>query len=124
MAEDVKVILVVDDSRTARLMIRSIIRHLHPNWIVLEADGGAKALEIVERDTPNCITMDVNMPGMDGIEAARTILGKYPGTRIVLFTANLQESTRQEAQAMGMAFVAKPVTEQSVTQALSVLGEC
>jgi CheY-like chemotaxis protein len=66
--------------------------------------------------------MDVNMPGMDGIEAARMILGKYPGTRIVLFTANLQESTRQEAQAMGMNFVAKPVTEQSVTQALSALG--
>ena len=122
MAEDVKVILVVDDSKTARMMIRSIILHLHPNWIVLEAGSGAEALEVVERDTPNCITMDVNMPGMDGIEAARMILGKYPGTRIVLFTANLQESTRQEAQAMEMNFVAKPVTEQSVTQALSVLG--
>lgn len=122
MAEDVKVILVVDDSRTARMMIRSIILHLHPNWIVLEAGSGAEALEVVERDTPNCITMDVNMPGMDGIEAARMILGKYPGTRIVLFTANLQESTRQEAQAMEMNFVAKPVTEQSVIQALSVLG--
>jgi CheY-like chemotaxis protein len=122
MAEDVKVILVVDDSKTARMMIRSIILHLHPNWIVLEAGSGAEALEVVERDTPNCITMDVNMPGMDGIEAARMILGKYPGTRIVLFTANLQESTRQEAQAMGMNFVAKPVTEQSVTQALSALG--
>jgi CheY-like chemotaxis protein len=122
MAEDVKVILVVDDSKTARMMIRSIILHLHPNWIVLEAGSGAEALEVVERDTPNCITMDVNMPGMDGIEAARMILGKYPGTRIVLFTANLQESTRQEAQAMEMNFVAKPVTEQSVTQALSALG--
>lgn len=124
MDEDVKVILVVDDSRTARLMIRATILHLHPNWIVLEAGSGAEALDIVERDTPNCITMDVNMPGMDGIEAARIILGKHPGTRIVLFTANLQESTRQEAQAMGMNFVAKPVTEQSVIQALSVLGGC
>ena len=122
MSEDIKTILVVDDSRTARLMIRSIILEMHPHWVILEAVNGSEALEVIERDTPNCVTMDFNMPGMNGLEISAAVLEKFPGTRIVLFTANIQESTRQHALAMGISFVAKPVTEQSVLQALSILG--
>lgn len=122
MNDTIKSILVVDDSRTARMMIRSIIRQIHPSWIVLEAENGADALAIIERDTPNCITMDFNMPGTDGLEISADILKKFPGTRIVLFTANVQESTRQQARSMGIDFVAKPVTELSVTQALQALA--
>jgi CheY-like chemotaxis protein len=118
MSEEVRTILVVDDSRTARMMIRSITLGMHPKWIVLEAENDVDALAIVDRDTPNCITMDFNMPGMNGLEIAGIVLKKYPGTRIVLFTANVQEATRQQAKALGVDFVAKPITEQSVTQAL------
>ena len=121
ISNEAKTILVVDDSRTARMMIRAITLQLHPNWTILEAADGVEALKTVERDTPNCITMDVNMPGMNGIEISEIILKKYPGTHIVLFSANMQESTRQLAQAMGISFVAKPVTDQSVMQALSRL---
>ena len=122
MDEEIKTILVVDDSRTSRLIIRSVILQTHPNWVVLEAGNGMDAMEIVERDTPNCITMDVNMPGIDGLETSEKILMKYPGTRIVVFTSNLQDSTRQKAREMGMHFVAKPVTEQSIFQALSAFS--
>jgi CheY-like chemotaxis protein len=62
--------------------------------------------------------MDINMPGIIGTDAAEQILGKYPGIRIAIFSANIQESHQTRAATLGARFVAKPVTEKSVAQAL------
>lgn len=114
----IKTLLIVDDSRVSRMMIRAFVLAKHPQWIVIEAASGNEALEIVDRDTPNCCTMDINMPGIIGTDAAEQILGKYPGIRIVIFSANIQESHQTRAATLGARFVAKPVTEKSVAQAL------
>lgn len=118
LSSNKKTLLVVDDSRVSRMMIRSIVLAKHPEWIILEAANGSEALEIVDRDTPNYCTMDINMPGISGIDAAEQILDKYPIIRIAIFSANIQESLRTRAAALGTLFVAKPVTEKSVGQAL------
>ena len=60
--------------------------------------------------------MDVNMPGMGGIEAAGRIRIKHPDVRIALCTANIQEGTEREAGRLGLIFVRKPVTEASIAQ--------
>lgn len=114
----IKTLLIVDDSRVSRIMIRAFVLAKHPQWIVIEAASGNEALEIVDRDTPNCCTMDINMPGIIGTDAAEQILGKYPGIRIAIFSANIQESHQTRAATLGARFVAKPVTEKSVAQAL------
>jgi two-component system chemotaxis response regulator CheY len=114
----IKTLLIVDDSRVSRMMIRAFVLAKHPQWIVIEAASGNEALEIVDRDTPNCCTMDINMPGIIGTDAAEQILGKYPGIRIAIFSANIQESHQTRAATLGARFVAKPVTEKSVAQAL------
>lgn len=114
----IKSVLVVDDSRLARLMISKFIANRHPHWLILEAGSGPEAIEKAKVESPNYITMDYNMEGMNGAEAARQILEYAPKTNIVLFTANIQSSTRAEAGQLGLHFVAKPVTEQSVRHAL------
>ncbi len=114
----IKTLLIVDDSRVSRMMIRAFVLAKHPQWIIIEAASGNEALEIVDRDTPNCCTMDINMPGIIGTDAAEQILGKYPGIRIAIFSANIQESHQTRAAVLGARFVAKPVTEKSVAQAL------
>lgn len=117
-SNSIRTLLIVDDSRVSRMMIRAFVLAKHPQWIVIEAASGNEALETVDRDTPNYCTMDINMPGMVGTDAAEQILGKYPGIRIAIFSANIQESHQTCAAALGARFVAKPVTEKSVAQAL------
>jgi CheY-like chemotaxis protein len=116
-----KTLLIVDDSRVSRMMIRAFVLAKHPQWIIIEAASGNEALEIVDRDTPNYCTMDINMPGIIGTEAAAQILAKYPGIRIAIFSANIQETHRTRAAELGARFVAKPITEKTVAQALDFL---
>lgn len=115
---NIKTLLIVDDSRVSRMMIRTFVLAKHPHWILTEATSGNEALEIVDRDTPNYCTMDINMPGIIGTDAAAQILAKYPGIRIAIYSANIQESHQTRAATLGAKFVAKPVTEKSVAQAL------
>jgi two-component system, chemotaxis family, chemotaxis protein CheY len=119
LPHNIKTLLIVDDSRVSRIMIRTFVLAKHPHWIIIEAASGNEALSIVDRDTPNYCTMDINMPGIIGTDAAALILAKYPGIRVAIFSANIQESHQTRAAELGARFVAKPVTEKSVTLALA-----
>ena len=112
-------LLIVDDSRTSRLMIRRIVESLRPNWQIMEAASGDEALVITEANRPNFVSMDVNMPGISGLEAAGRIRMHYPEIRIVLCTANVQESVRTAAERAGVHFISKPITPDSIAQAVS-----
>ncbi len=87
----------------------------------VEAGSGDEALVMAANNKPDCVTMDVNMPGMSGFETAQLMLARDPDIRIVMLTANIQESSRQVAASLRLNFVAKPVTESSLTLALDFL---
>ncbi|MFX7973074.1 response regulator, partial [Acinetobacter baumannii] len=59
---------------------------------------------------------DVNMPGINGFEAAEKILALNAATRICMLTANVQESSRELARRLEVRFVSKPVTDSSLDQ--------
>lgn len=114
-----KTVLIVDDSRVSRMMIRAFILEKNPEWQIFEAANGEEALAQVRENMPDYVTMDMNMPGMDGIAVSEKIKHAYPVTRIVLLTANVQDSSRHKAQALDIAFVAKPITSASIQQVLA-----
>lgn len=118
MDGSVKKLLIVDDSKVSRMIIRAHMLAKHPAWIISEAASGAEAIALVDRDLPDYCTMDINMPGISGSDAADLILTKYPALRMVLFSANIQEANQVRASLLGIIFVAKPVTEKSITLAL------
>lgn len=109
-------LLIVDDSRTSRMLIKGIVTSLRPGWRIIEAASGDEAIEKVAAESPDFVSMDVNMPGISGLEAAGRIRIRHPEIRIVLCTANVQESVQQAAQKAGVHFVAKPITPVSVTR--------
>ena len=111
-------IMIVDDSSVSRLMIKGRIVGLQPDWEILEAASGDAALALVTADSPDFITMDVNMPGMNGFEAVEKIREINKTVRIALLTANIQESSREKANALGIQFVQKPATLAAVQQAI------
>ncbi|MEI7456743.1 MAG: response regulator [Nitrosomonadales bacterium] len=118
MPNSIKKLLIVDDSRLSRLMIRTFILAKRPQWLIIEASSGDEALPLVEIELPDFITMDINMPGMLGTDAAEQILDKHPKIRIAIFSANIQETQQTRAIELGARFVSKPVTEKTALQAL------
>lgn len=118
---DSKTVLIVDDSRVSRMLIRSLILVKHPEWIMEEAASGEEALEKTRTLVPDLITLDINMPGMGGFAAAEELVKNCPGCRIVLLTGNIQESSRHKAEKLGVGFVEKPITENCVTNVLAYL---
>ena len=106
--------LIVDDSRMSRLLLRNLIQHAHPAWAVLEATSGDEALQIA-RDTPlGLVTMDYNMQGLNGLDAALALRALQPDARIVMLSANVQPSIQARAHAAGIPFIPKPITADTL----------
>lgn len=108
-------LLIVDDSKMSRMMISRFVNELRPDWRLAEAADGAEALARIEQEPPSLVSLDVNMPGMNGLEVAGWIRLHHPAIRVVLCTANIQDAVRQAAEKAGVKFVAKPITPESVT---------
>lgn len=119
-AEDGAAVLVVDDSRVSRMMLAALLREQRPGLEIHEAADGAEAVARAAELKPELITLDINMPVMDGFEAAERIRALLPQTTIVLLTANVQAASKARAEALGVHFLAKPITEAVVRQALSL----
>jgi len=117
----VPTVLIVDDSRLSRMMIRTFITQAHPDWSIIEASNGQEALEKTTTETVDLMAIDLNMPGMDGLTLATQLQHTHPTAYITLVTANIQESVRHRAAAAGMGFIAKPVSENSVIACLTSL---
>jgi CheY-like chemotaxis protein len=111
-------LLIVDDSTVSRMMIKSKVAQIQPGWVIQEAPNGHEAVAMVKLGAPDFITMDVNMPGINGFEAVKQIRAFNNTARIAMLTANVQESSRERAAQLQVTFVQKPVTEAAVRQAI------
>lgn len=113
-----KKVLIVDDSKVSRMVIKAHILDLHPDWEIIEAANGAEGIELALTRQPDFCTMDINMPGMLGTDAAEQVFQNAPNIRMVIFSANIQEAFQKRALALGSIFVAKPVTEKSIAEVM------
>ena len=87
------------------------------------ASNGAEAIERLEREAYDVVLMDVQMPEMDGLEATRRIVARWPNgdrPRIVAMTANAMQGDREACLAAGMDdYVTKPIRVDALVEALS-----
>lgn len=114
-------VLIVDDAAFMRSMIREILTSAGGYEVVAEASNGVEAVEAYAKTRPDIVTMDVVMPEMDGIAAARRILDSDPDATIVMCSSLGQEALVIEAIASGAEdFIVKPFSSQKV---LDVLGK-
>ena len=107
-------VLVVDDSRMSRMMLTTIIKDLHPDWNIEAADCGAAALALVSTQTFDLFTIDFNMPGINGLDLAEQLKPLFPNAKMALLTANVQDTIVKKAEALGLQFIAKPITADKV----------
>ncbi|MGA2583475.1 MAG: response regulator [Tepidisphaeraceae bacterium] len=118
-------VLITDDESNIRLTVRTALES--DGYEVSEASNGIEALDAMERQTPDLIVLDLNMPGMDGmavLEHMKT-LASVKKPRVIILTAYGSISTAVRATRLGAVdFLEKPVTPTELRQTVrSVLTE-
>jgi CheY-like chemotaxis protein len=113
-------VLVVDDYDDGRLLLRRLLES--KGFRVSEASNGEEAVESVRRECPDLILMDLNMPRMDGLTAARKIRECRElcgGVPMVAVTAYHTYGMKEAAEEAGCdAYVAKPIDEAQFERTL------
>jgi DNA-binding NarL/FixJ family response regulator len=95
-------ILIVDDSAVIRQSLRSSIEQ-HSDWQVCgEAENGVSAVERVKQLAPDLVILDLQMPFMNGLEAAREIVRIAPNTAMLMFTMYNSKYLTREARFAGI----------------------
>ncbi len=84
-------ILLVDDHQVLREGLRSLLEKQADTEVVGDAGDGRAALQLVRDLRPDIVIMDVNMPGMDGIDATRLIVRDYPQTKVLALSMYLRK---------------------------------
>jgi Response regulator containing CheY-like receiver domain and AraC-type DNA-binding domain len=91
-------------------------------WNIIEAEGAQEVLAMEDLPSIDLITIDVNMPGMDGLTLAGKIRERLPEAHIAIITANAQEALKARAEAIGATFFTKPLNDDKVTRILALAG--
>ena len=111
-------VLIVDDSKLARMAVVKALNALHPDWPRLEAGSADEARERISQESPDIVLLDFNMPGKDGLAFATELHERVPHTVVAVISANRQVEVIDRARAVGAAFLAKPLTEQALGEFL------
>ncbi len=108
-------VLVVDDHALFRRGLQMVLEQEPDIEVVAEASDGAEAVVEASEETPDIVLMDVRMPKLDGLEAARLYRARGGKTPIVALTANAFEEDRRECRDAGMDdFLPKPLDAGSL----------
>jgi two-component system response regulator AlgR len=111
-------VLIVDDEAPARERLRSLLAELDEADVVGEAVTGEQALQRTVELVPDVVLLDVRMPGIDGIEAARhmNVLEQPPA---VIFTTAFDEYAMKAFDAHAVGYLLKPIRKEKLAAALA-----
>ena len=115
-------IVIADDHEVARRGIRSLLEG-HPGWEVCgEARDGREAVELATRTKPDLVLLDIGMPNLNGLEAARQILSTTPNVAILILTMHDSDNViREVLRAGARGFLLKSDAGRDLVAAVDAL---
>jgi CheY-like chemotaxis protein len=112
-------VLIVDDSKLARMVMASAFRRLRPEWELIEAASADDALTKISAGEVDIALIDFNMPEMDGLELLSKVRAVSQHMPAAIVSANLQDEIIARTRELNAAFVAKPLTDEALGAFLS-----
>ena len=94
--------MLVDDHRLFRKGLRLLVESLDCYEVVAEATNGREFLELLDHELPDVVTLDIAMPEMGGIEAARLAIRKFPELKIITISTFGDEDHLQQMIDIGV----------------------
>jgi two-component system chemotaxis response regulator CheY len=116
-------VLVIDDSPVVYKMVK---RALEPNGFVLleQAENGQMGIDMYEQYQPDIVTLDVTMPVMNGIDAAKILTQNHPDAKIIMLSSMDDLDLIEEAKACGLKyFLSKPLDGEELLKLINTLLE-
>ncbi len=117
-------ILIADDHEVVRQGLRALMQN-HKGWEVCgEAATGREAVEKAKETQPDVVVLDIAMPQLNGLEAARQILKAHPETQVLILTMHeSEELVREVLDAGARGYVLKSDAGRSLVAAIEALGQ-
>ena len=118
-------VLVVDDEAHIRKFVSLLIKSLGEPT-VLQAANGTEALQVYEREKPNLVLLDVNMPRVDGLQTLRNLKQFDPKCTVVMLTSLVNRQTVEECLHLGaVGYLRKDnPPDEIVTQLKKIIHDC
>lgn len=107
--------MIIDDERLARQELRSLVEQLEGVQVVAESGKPEEALNLIDRENPDLIFLDIQMPGLTGFELLDEIEGKAPE---VIFVTAYDEYALKAFEVNALDYLMKPVEEQRLKDAV------
>jgi len=115
-------VLIVDDDASFRRMLHRILAY-EPNLEVCgEAENGREAIEKILQFQPDVVVLDVLMPVMNGLDAARTLRHMMPTLPLILNSATVDPATEQQARTIGISEIVPKSAEVLIQKARQILS--
>jgi len=116
-------VMIVDDHDLVRMGIRRLLSDVPGIEVVAEAGTGEEAIDLVAKFKPSVILMDVNMPGMGGLEATRRLKRIAPDSKVLVVTAYGEEPYPSRVlQAGAMGYMTKGASIDEIVQAIKAVS--
>jgi CheY-like chemotaxis protein len=112
-------VLVVDDSKLARMAVAKALSAAHPDWSRVEAANADEAMALTKANAFDIAILDYNMPGRDGLELAAELIAMKPQLPLAVISANHQVEVVTKAREVGATFLQKPLTEKALADFLA-----
>jgi DNA-binding response OmpR family regulator len=107
-------ILIVDDSKLARMSVAKALNTVQPGWTRIEAANADDAVAMVKAENPDIVLLDFNMPGRDGLTLAAELKAIRPQMPVAIISANIQDEIIARSHEIGAAFLAKPLSDKAL----------
>jgi CheY-like chemotaxis protein len=112
-------VLIVDDSKLARMAVAKSLGALRPNWARVEATNAEEAIALVHQEPFDVALLDFNMPGRDGLDLAAQLRRMAPDMPVAVVSANMQHEIVSRSNEVGAYFLAKPLTQDALSAFIS-----
>jgi two-component system, LytTR family, response regulator len=109
--------LIVDDEQMARKVLREELEQIPGVLVIGEAEKGNAALEMIERDSPDLLFLDLQMPELGGFEVIKA-LGQHPHPPVVVVVTAFDHYAIQALEAGAVDYILKPVGEARLMQSV------